>query len=148
MGANDTSFQCDGSNSTFRVMFKEPVEILPNTSYTACSTLKVHCIVKKLTVKVLKIWTFRKFAIIVLKFEQLGFTIENHVQKLWIEWHTMKTRIRLLLAVSPGSALFTQTCLLKTKDHYSTNHLSWETTNYIRYEPRHDKTCPHGFATM
>ena len=41
MGANDTSFQCDGSNSTFRVMFKEPVEILPNTSYTACSTLKV-----------------------------------------------------------------------------------------------------------
>ncbi|XP_063433476.1 BTB/POZ domain-containing protein 1-like isoform X1 [Mytilus trossulus] len=40
MGHNDTSFQCDGSNSTFRVMFKEPVEILPNTSYTACSTLK------------------------------------------------------------------------------------------------------------
>lgn len=40
VGANDTSFQCDGSNSTFRVMFKEPVEILPNTSYTACSTLK------------------------------------------------------------------------------------------------------------
>ena len=41
VGANDTSFQCDGSNSTFRVMFKEPVEILPNTSYTACATLKV-----------------------------------------------------------------------------------------------------------
>ena len=40
MGHNDSSFQCDGSNSTFRVMFKEPVEILPNTSYTACSTLK------------------------------------------------------------------------------------------------------------
>ncbi|XP_064607543.1 LOW QUALITY PROTEIN: BTB/POZ domain-containing protein 1-like [Liolophura sinensis] len=40
MGQNDTSFQCDGSNSTFRVMFKEPVEIMPNTSYTACSTLK------------------------------------------------------------------------------------------------------------
>lgn len=40
MGHNDTSFQCDGSNSTFRVMFKEPVEILPNTSYTACATLK------------------------------------------------------------------------------------------------------------
>jgi len=38
---NDTSFQCDGSNSTFRVMFKEPVEILPNVSYTACVTLKV-----------------------------------------------------------------------------------------------------------
>lgn len=41
MGQNDTSFQCDGTNSTFRVMFKEPVEILPNTSYTACATLKV-----------------------------------------------------------------------------------------------------------
>lgn len=40
MGQNDTSFQCDGTNSTFRVMFKEPVEILPNTSYTACATLK------------------------------------------------------------------------------------------------------------
>ncbi|KAK3098208.1 hypothetical protein FSP39_017231 [Pinctada imbricata] len=40
MGQNDTSFQCDGSNSTFRVMFKEPVEILPNCSYTACATLK------------------------------------------------------------------------------------------------------------
>ncbi|XP_033749891.1 BTB/POZ domain-containing protein 1-like [Pecten maximus] len=40
MGQNDSSFQCDGSNSTFRVMFKEPVEILPNTSYTACGTLK------------------------------------------------------------------------------------------------------------
>ncbi|WAR00321.1 BTBD2-like protein [Mya arenaria] len=40
MGLNDTSFQCDGSNSTFRVMFKEPVEILPNVSYTACVTLK------------------------------------------------------------------------------------------------------------
>lgn len=40
IGVNDTSFQCDGSNSTFRVMFKEPVEILPNVSYTACATLK------------------------------------------------------------------------------------------------------------
>ncbi|XP_046358644.1 BTB/POZ domain-containing protein 1-like isoform X2 [Haliotis rufescens] len=40
MGSNDTSFQCDGSTSTFRVMFKEPVEILPNSSYIACATLK------------------------------------------------------------------------------------------------------------
>lgn len=40
MGCNDTSFQCDGSTSTFRVMFKEPVEILPNTNYIACATLK------------------------------------------------------------------------------------------------------------
>ncbi|XP_041366332.1 BTB/POZ domain-containing protein 1-like [Gigantopelta aegis] len=40
MGSNDTSFQCDGSTSTFRVLFKEPVEIMPNSSYIACSTLK------------------------------------------------------------------------------------------------------------
>ncbi|KAL8562678.1 BTB/POZ domain-containing protein 2 [Nucella lapillus] len=40
MGCNDTSFQCDGSTSTFRVMFKEPVEVLPNTNYIACATLK------------------------------------------------------------------------------------------------------------
>ena len=41
MGSNDPTFQCDGTTSTFRVMFKEPVEILPNTSYIACATLKV-----------------------------------------------------------------------------------------------------------
>ncbi|CAH1796570.1 unnamed protein product, partial [Owenia fusiformis] len=40
IAANETSFQCDGSNSTFRVMFKEPVEILPNTNYIASTTLK------------------------------------------------------------------------------------------------------------
>lgn len=39
-GSNNTSFSCDGSNFTFRVMFKEPVEIHPNTSYTASATLK------------------------------------------------------------------------------------------------------------
>nr|BAF63845.1 putative BTB/POZ domain protein [Hydroides elegans] len=39
-GTNDTTFQCDGSGSTFRVMFKEPVEILPNQNYTACATLR------------------------------------------------------------------------------------------------------------
>ena len=37
---NDTAFSSDGSESTFRVMFKEPVEILPGVSYTACATLK------------------------------------------------------------------------------------------------------------
>lgn len=41
-GSNNTSFSCDGSNYTFRVMFKEPVEIHPNTSYTASATLKVR----------------------------------------------------------------------------------------------------------
>ncbi|KAK6179520.1 hypothetical protein SNE40_011854 [Patella caerulea] len=40
MGTSDTSFPCDGTTSTFRVMFKEPVEILPNISFIACSTLK------------------------------------------------------------------------------------------------------------
>lgn len=40
LGSNDTSFSCDGSASTFRVMFKTPVELSPNASYTACATLK------------------------------------------------------------------------------------------------------------
>ncbi|KFV62346.1 BTB/POZ domain-containing protein 2, partial [Dryobates pubescens] len=31
---------CDFWPGTFRVMFKEPVEILPNVNYTACATLK------------------------------------------------------------------------------------------------------------
>ncbi|XP_044727955.1 BTB/POZ domain-containing protein 1-like [Chrysoperla carnea] len=39
-GSNKTSFNCDGSNYTFRVMFKEPIEIIPNTNYTASATLK------------------------------------------------------------------------------------------------------------
>ncbi|XP_036162189.1 BTB/POZ domain-containing protein 1 isoform X2 [Myotis myotis] len=40
LGQNDTGFSCDGSASTFRVMFKEPIEILPSVCYTACATLK------------------------------------------------------------------------------------------------------------
>lgn len=40
LGTNTTSFSSDGSSSTFRVMFKEPIEILPNTSYIASVTLK------------------------------------------------------------------------------------------------------------
>ncbi|KAL7295805.1 hypothetical protein TKK_0010855 [Trichogramma kaykai] len=35
---NNTSFSCDGSNYTYRLIFKEPVEILPNTVYTASVT--------------------------------------------------------------------------------------------------------------
>lgn len=42
LGQNDTGFSCDGTANTFRVMFKEPVEILPNVCYTACATLKVR----------------------------------------------------------------------------------------------------------
>lgn len=41
LGSNEVSFTSDGTNSTFRVMFKEPIEILPNTNYTASATLKV-----------------------------------------------------------------------------------------------------------
>ncbi|RWS16433.1 BTB/POZ domain-containing protein 2-like protein [Dinothrombium tinctorium] len=40
LASNDTTFSCDGSANTFKVMFKTPVEILPNTNYTACATLK------------------------------------------------------------------------------------------------------------
>lgn len=38
--SNDTSFTSDGTVNTFRVMFKEPVEVIPNTNYTAYATLK------------------------------------------------------------------------------------------------------------
>lgn len=40
LASNDTSFQCNGSAETFRVQFKQPVEITANTNYTACATLK------------------------------------------------------------------------------------------------------------
>ncbi|CAG2115168.1 unnamed protein product, partial [Medioppia subpectinata] len=40
LASNDTTFSCDGTPNTFRVMFKTPVEINPNTNYTACATLK------------------------------------------------------------------------------------------------------------
>ncbi|XP_057181559.1 BTB/POZ domain-containing protein 2a isoform X2 [Triplophysa rosa] len=40
LGQNDTGFSCDGTASTFRVMFKDPVEILPSVNYIACATLK------------------------------------------------------------------------------------------------------------
>ena len=41
LGVNHISFSSDGTNATFRVMFKEPIEIMPNTNYTASATLKV-----------------------------------------------------------------------------------------------------------
>ncbi len=37
---NTTTFTCDGTNSTFKVMFKDPVEIQPETDYIAAATLK------------------------------------------------------------------------------------------------------------
>ncbi|KAF4531588.1 hypothetical protein B566_EDAN010054 [Ephemera danica] len=39
-GSQNTSFNSDGSNYTFRVMFKEAIEILPGTSYIAAATIK------------------------------------------------------------------------------------------------------------
>uniref|UniRef100_H2ZC55 BTB domain-containing protein n=1 Tax=Ciona savignyi TaxID=51511 RepID=H2ZC55_CIOSA len=41
LGQNDTGFSCDGTNKTFRVMFKQPIEIKANQSYVACATLNV-----------------------------------------------------------------------------------------------------------
>lgn len=35
-----TSFSCDGSNYTYRLMFKEPIEVIANTIYTASATFK------------------------------------------------------------------------------------------------------------
>lgn len=42
LGSNEISFSSDGTNGTFRVMFKEPIEIQHNTNYTASATLKVN----------------------------------------------------------------------------------------------------------
>ena len=41
IATNSTSFSCDGSKYTYRLMFKELAEILPNTIYTASATFKV-----------------------------------------------------------------------------------------------------------
>ncbi|KAE8753033.1 hypothetical protein FOCC_FOCC000378 [Frankliniella occidentalis] len=40
LGSNHTTFSCDGTNYTFRVMFKNAIEIQPNVSYTASATIK------------------------------------------------------------------------------------------------------------
>lgn len=37
---NATTFTCDGTNTTFRVLFKEPIEISPDNDYIALATLK------------------------------------------------------------------------------------------------------------
>ena len=41
------------------------------------------------TVKILKIQTLEKFAVITLKFEQGGFTVEKCIQKIQAEWQTV-----------------------------------------------------------
>ena len=38
----------DGTNATFRAMFKEPLEIQPNTNYTAVSFTPLQHLVKEL----------------------------------------------------------------------------------------------------
>ena len=48
-GQNETGFSCDGSWKTFRVMFKEPIEIMQNQFYTASATLIVSCHMQFLT---------------------------------------------------------------------------------------------------
>ncbi|XP_031838770.1 BTB/POZ domain-containing protein 2 isoform X3 [Nomia melanderi] len=40
IATNSTSFSCDDSKYTYRLMFKELAEILPNTIYTASATFK------------------------------------------------------------------------------------------------------------
>jgi len=60
-GTNDTGFVCDGSKSTFRVLFKEPVEIQANTSYIACATLKVTQ-----PVLISRVWFSKTFRILAL----------------------------------------------------------------------------------
>ncbi|CAG9535388.1 unnamed protein product [Cercopithifilaria johnstoni] len=40
LASNDTSFSCDGSCGTFRVLFREPVEISPCVTYIASARLK------------------------------------------------------------------------------------------------------------
>jgi len=40
LGSNEITFNSDGSNSCFRVMFKEPLEVQAGTNYTAVATLK------------------------------------------------------------------------------------------------------------
>lgn len=44
LASNDSTFTCDGSSSTFRVMFKEPVEVQPWVHYIGSVTLKVSLV--------------------------------------------------------------------------------------------------------
>ena len=57
LGSNEISFSSDGTNATFRVMFKEPIEIQHNTNYTASATLKV-C--DNLSIKLVKKLLYQK----------------------------------------------------------------------------------------
>jgi BTB/POZ domain-containing protein 1/2 len=43
IASNNVSYSTDGFNYTFRVMFKQPVEIMANSSYIASVTIKASC---------------------------------------------------------------------------------------------------------
>ena len=47
------------------------------------------------TVKIQKIRTPKKFAVITLKFEQGGFTVEYYIQRMQMALQTVKTLIRM-----------------------------------------------------
>jgi BTB/POZ domain-containing protein 1/2 len=44
LGENETAFMADGSSSTFRVSFKEPLEIQQGEYYVASAKLKVFVV--------------------------------------------------------------------------------------------------------
>ena len=44
-----------------------------------------------------------KIAVIILKFEQCGFTMQYSVKKMQMKWQRVQTLIRLLLQKQPGS---------------------------------------------
>ena len=43
-----------------------------------------------------KIWSPKKIAEIIQKFEQYGFTMQLYIQKMQMQWQTLQTPIRLL----------------------------------------------------
>lgn len=42
VASNQTAFTCDKNTNIYRVMFKEPTEIVPNEWYIASAMLKVY----------------------------------------------------------------------------------------------------------
>ena len=58
---------------------------------------KIYFGLRIFTVKMLKIQTPEKFAVVILKFEHCGSAIDCCIQKVQTEWQTVYTKIRLLL---------------------------------------------------
>ena len=63
-GQNETGFSCDGSWKTFRVMFKEPIEIMQNQFYTASATLIVSQVLHS---KIIDTFLFRDLIVIMVQ---------------------------------------------------------------------------------